>query len=256
MLLGAQSYTVRDYTQTERDFAESMKRISAIGYKTVQLSATGAFPAEFSRRVCDENGLKIVLTHTNPEKILSDTESVIRDHDIMGCRYVGIGMMPPKYQTDEWIDRFAKDFITPAKRLRDAGKRLMYHNHNLEWTRLKDGRRIIDVLLDAFPEDLLGFTLDTYWVQAAGADIFDWIRILQDRIPCVHLKDMAVRGFEQRMAVVGEGNMNFPRILETLKQLKKTEYILVEQDNCYGESPFDCLQRSYKNITEMGFGHE
>lgn len=80
----------------------------------------------------------------------------------------------------------------------------MYHNHNLEWTRLRDGRRIMDVLLEQMPADLMGVTLDTYWVQAAGADVLEWIDILQDRIPCVHLKDMSVNGFDQRKAVVGE----------------------------------------------------
>ena len=36
-----------------------------------------------------------------------------------------------------------------------------------------------------------------------------WIERLKDRIPCVHLKDMQVEGFEQRMAPVMEGNLNF-----------------------------------------------
>ena len=41
MMLGAQTYTVRTYTQNERDFRETMKRIAAIGYECVQLSAIG-----------------------------------------------------------------------------------------------------------------------------------------------------------------------------------------------------------------------
>ena len=49
------------------------------------------------REICDENGLQIVLTHTDPNRILNDTEAVIREHDIMGCDYIGIGMMPQKY---------------------------------------------------------------------------------------------------------------------------------------------------------------
>lgn len=253
MLLGAQTYTVRDYTQNERDFRETMKRIAAIGYKCVQLSAIGNIPVQVQREVCDENGLKIVLTHTNADRMINDPEGVIRDHEILGCDYIGIGMMAPKYQTAEWIDQFARDFLTPAKKMRDAGKLLMYHNHNIEWTKLADGRRIMDVLLEQMPADVMGFTLDTYWVQAAGADVLEWIDILQDRIPCVHLKDMAVQGFEQRMAVVGEGNLNFPKILAKLQALNKTKYMLVEQDKCYGESPFDCLQRSYNNVKEMGY---
>lgn len=90
-------------------------------------------------------------------------------------------------------------------------------------------------------------------MQAAGADVLEWIDILQDRIPCVHLKDMSVNGFDQRKAVVGEGNLNFPKILEKLQTLGKTKYMLVEQDDCYGESAFDCLKRSYDNVRKMGY---
>ncbi len=253
MLIGAQTYTIRNYTQNEKDFRESMKRIADIGYECVQLSAVGNIPVEVQREVCDAYGLKIVLTHTNPDRMLTDTEGVIRDHNVLGCDYIGIGMMANKYQTAEWIDQFAKDYAEPAKKMRDAGKYFMYHNHNLEWSKLNDGRRIIDVLLEQMPADLMGFTLDTYWLQAAGCDVVKWIKKLQDRIPCVHLKDMAVHGRETRFAAIGEGNMDFPEILATLKELGKTKYLLVEQDDCYGESPFDCLETSLKNIRKMGY---
>ncbi len=253
MMLGAQTYTVRSYTQNERDFREAMRRIAAIGYTCVQLSAIGNVPVEAQRDICGEFGLKIALTHTSPERMLADPQGVIRDHEILGCENIGIGMMPDRYRTAEWIDRFAQDFTGPAKMMRDAGKRLMYHNHNIEWTRLRDGRRIIDVLLEQMPAELMGITLDTYWVQAAGCDVLAWIEKLQDRISCVHLKDVAVQNWDMRMAAVGEGNMDFKRILKKLAELGKTDYLLVEQDDCYGDDPFACLARSYENIRKMGY---
>ena len=61
---------------------------------------------------------------------------------------------------------------------------------------------------------------DIYASQcAAGADIIDWIEILQDRIPCVHFKDMMVKGFEPRIAAVGDGNINFAKVIAKLKEL-------------------------------------
>ena len=58
---------------------------------------------------------------------------------------------------------------------------------------------------------------------------------------------------EDGKAVVGEGNLNFPKILEKLQTLGKTKYMLVEQDDCYGERAFDCLKRSYDNVRKMGY---
>lgn len=253
MILGAQAYNIRAYTQNERDFRESMRRVAQIGYKTIQLSAVGALDPHILRSACDEAGLQIVLTHTNPERMIQDPEGVIADHKILGCNYIGIGGMPERYRNAAWIDRFATDFLTPARKMRDAGMKLSYHNHNFEWERLADGRKIIDILLDSMPEDVMAITLDLYWLQAAGADVSLWIERLASRIDCVHFKDMAVKGFEQRMAVVGEGNMAYPQIIKQLQKLGTTQYVLVEQDDCYGEDPFVCLERSYKNIRQMGF---
>lgn len=252
MIAGAQTYTIRAFTQSARDFRESMRRVAQIGYKTVQLSAVGAMDARLMREICDANGLQIVLTHTNPERILNDTDAVIAEHDILGCDYIGVGSMPDRYRCLAWIDRFAADFTAPAKKMRDAGKLLMYHNHNFEWERLADGRTLLSALLDAMPADIMGVTLDTYWVQAAGADLYAWIERLQDRIPCVHLKDMAVKGFTQRMAAVGEGNLDFAKIIALLEKLGGTKYLLVEQDDCYDESPFDCLAKSYAHLNALG----
>jgi hypothetical protein len=53
------------------------------------------------------------------------------------------------------------------------------------------------------------------------------------------------------MAVVGEGNINFARVLYEAENAG-TEYLLVEQDNCYGEDPFECLKRSYRQLAAWG----
>lgn len=251
MRLGAQLFTLRDYTQTAKDLDYSLSQVAKMGYTTVQISAIGPIPAETVREICDKHGLKIVLTHWNPERILNDTEAVIREHEIMGCDYIGIGMMPPKYRTPEWLWHFAEDYKEPAKKIAAAGKLLMYHNHNLEFQKF-DGKLIMETLMESFAPDELGFTLDTYWVQMGGADVCAWIERLADRIPCVHLKDMAVRGMEPIMAPVGEGNLDFKKILATLERTGKTKYLLVEQDICQG-SPFDCLEQSYKNLHALGY---
>ena len=53
------------------------------------------------------------------------------------------------------------------------------------------------------------------------------------------------------MAPVGEGNINFDAVLYACESAG-TEYLLAEQDDCYGEDPFDCLARSYKFLKAAG----
>lgn len=260
MQTGAQLYTVRAYTQNERDFSYTIGRIAEMGYKTVQISAVGKeLTPEKIREICDRAGLKIVLTHSDVNRILYDTDRLIAEHEILGCKYIGLGAMPDKYRTKEWISHFMEDFSEPAKKIAASGKLLMYHNHNFEFQKLAPSaengvtreKRIIESLMEGFSADEMGFTLDTYWVAAAGADVCQWISLLKDRIPCVHVKDMAVDGFTQVMAPVMEGNLNWPAILEALEK-SVCKYLLVEQDTCQG-SPFDCLLNSYRNLSRAGY---
>ncbi len=43
MQIGAQLYSVRKYTQTLEDFSKTLKTISDIGYRVVQVSGTCAY---------------------------------------------------------------------------------------------------------------------------------------------------------------------------------------------------------------------
>ena len=254
MILGAQSYTIRTFMQNERDMRRSLRRVAEMGYTAVQISAIGPIDPKALRAICDEYGLKIALTHTREDRILNDIEGVIREHETLGCPYVGIGSMPDRYRvTPEWVGYFVEDFLPVAQKMKEAGLYFMYHNHNFEFERMSDGRRMMDRLVEAFPAELMGFTLDTYWLQAAGCDVYEWIKKLSGRIPCVHLKDMAVRGSEIRMAAVGQGNLHWEKIFATIEACGGTKYMLVEQDECYGEDPFVCLKKSYDYAA--GYGH-
>lgn len=258
---GAQLYTVRSYTQTIEDFTCTIQKIADIGYKAVQLSAVSKqIKPEQIREICDRAGISIVLTHSDPERILHDTDALIKEHDILGCNYIGLGCMPDKYRTKEWLSHFISDFKEPAKKIAAAGKLFMYHNHNLEFETFAaenlpnaaPNRRILEYLLEGFAPDEMGITLDTYWVAAAGADVCDWISQMSNRIPCVNLKDMKVKNWQPVMAPVMEGNLNFSAIFHAL-EASNCKYMLVEQDDCYGESPFDCLKTSYENLANAGY---
>ena len=57
---------------------------------------------------------------------------------------------------------------------------------------------------------------------------------------------------QARFAEVGEGNLNWPAILREA-EAGGVEYLLVEQDNCYGRDPFESLAISYRHLVEMGY---
>ena len=251
MQIGAQMYTVRMFGQNERDLGRTLEKLAKIGYRYVQLSALGPIEPRRIKSLCDQNGLSIVLTHNPEGDFLDRTDALIERHLLYGCRYVGLGYLPDRYHCADFLPYFADDFGPAAERLRDAGLKMMYHNHAFEFERLQDGHTFMEHLLAMLPAELMGVTADTYWLQYAGVDVRAWLAAHADRLSCVHLKDLAIRGFDIRMAAVGAGNLDFPAILDLLKGNGVTEYALVEQDECYGASPFDCLRQSYEYLKSI-----
>lgn len=252
MRIGAQFYTIRDFCRTKEDLSESVKKVADIGYEFVQLSGTCGYEAEWMKEELKKAGVKCVLTHFDPAKISGEPRETALFHKTMGCKYVGIGGMPGIWQGNTDFDGFVAKFLPAAKILSAEGLYFMYHNHHFEFSKTPEGRLYFDILTEIFPKDVMGFTLDTYWVQYGGGDPAEWLEKLSGRVPCIHLKDLSIVDMKQRMAVIGEGNINFDRVFKAA-EAAGTEYMLVEQDDCYGENPFDCLKRSYDYLKSCGF---
>ena len=248
MEIGAQLYTVREFCKNLDDFSETLKKVADIGYTNVQVSGSCDFEAEWLKNELQKNGLKCVITHAKDQRLIEEPEALAKAHEVFGCHYVGLGGVLFDEPNGITYPEFIKNYKNTAKILKENGKYFMFHNHATEFKRL-DGKRIIESLAEDFSPEEMGFTLDTYWVQVGGGDPAQWIERLSGRVPCIHLKDYA---YGPQMAVVGEGNLNFDRIFAAA-QKAGTKYMLVEQDNCNGENPFDCLKRSYNNLKAFGF---
>lgn len=251
MKIGAQFYTIREFCQDLGSFSQSLKKVADIGYRYVQISGTCEYDAQWLKQELDKNGLQCVLTHTPAAKLQANLNDVMSDHTVFGCNHIGLGYYP--FNEEENLERFVETYLPIARQIHENGKYMMYHNHAQEFSKEGD-LLIMEHLAQRFPAKLLGFTLDTYWVQAGGGDPAQWLEKLSGRVPCIHLKDYAYDRFsaEKKMAVIGEGNINFDRVFEAAEKAG-TQYMLVEQDNCNGEDPFECLSRSYAYLKSKGF---
>ncbi len=253
MKIGAQLYTVREFCQTTDAFAETLARVADLGYTTVQVSGTCAFEPEWLRDALKKNGLTCSLTHTPYARFLADPDGLIAAHKTFGCPYIGLGSMPGDYhESVEGVRRFAAEMRPIAQKIRIAGCLFMYHNHQREYAKAPDGRTYMEWLNALFLPREAGFTLDTYWVTYGGGDLLAEIRRLSGRIPCTHLQDMAVLpDGTRRYTWVGGGILPFPAILAAM-ETAGCEVAFVEQGNCFGEDPFDCLKKSRDYLKSLG----
>ena len=250
--IGAQLYTLREFTQTPAGIAETFRKVKAMGYDAVQKSAFGPIdPAEL-RKLADNAGLAIVATHVGFEPLQTGIQAMIDEHRTIGCPHVAIGGLPQEYRSEDGYHRFAAEASEVGRKLKDAGLTFSYHNHSFELEKF-GGKLALGILMDESDPEALSFEIDTYWIQHGGGDPAQWIRKATANgraMPLVHFKDMCIVEGRQTMAEVGEGNLNWPAILDACRDAKVLWH-LVEQDTCQTD-PFDCLATSLRNLKAMG----
>ncbi len=243
--IGAQLYTVRDFVQDEKSFEETMKKLSDIGFKSVQISGVGPIAPEAMRDICRDNNLAVSSTHKGFDDYKNNIEEMIKFHKALGCDIAGLGSFPNEYRVDdvEALDGAIEILNTACEKLRAEGIDFAYHNHAFEFARLSNGQSVFERLLE---KGKFSFIFDTYWAAAAGFDAADWLKKLGDRVAVIHYKDMKAKLDNSSFyAPVGEGNMNFDSIV---KASDKARWAMIEQDFCDGEDPIDCLSRSYRYL--------
>ena len=247
MKLGAQLYSVRNHTQTPEGLAKTFAELKAIGYETVQLSAICPMEAEELKKLGETYGLGIPSTHTDCNRIISDTEAVIAEHKTFNCHEIGIGSMPTEYRGSiEGVRKFIKDFTPAMKKIRDAGLLLSYHNHAFEYETW-DGVKPYDFLIEECPE--FDFIHDVYWSTYAGECPAKYIKLLAEagRMTDVHFKDMksAPQG---PICACGDGIIDFAPLADLCYSLG-VKNVLVEQDNAPDfEDSFEQMERSIKHL--------
>ncbi|HOX39749.1 MAG TPA: sugar phosphate isomerase/epimerase [Candidatus Brocadiia bacterium] len=247
--IGAQLYTLREYLKTPTDIANTLNKVSEMGYEAVQVSAVGPIdPAEL-RRICDSEGLKIVATHEDFYSLRDKTQAIIDKHKLWGCDQVAIGGLPGEYRNADGWSRFAKEASEVAAKLKEGGLTFSYHNHSFELEKFGD-RTGLQILYEDSDPEFFKAELDTYWIQHGGASPVVWMLKLPARVPLLHCKDMTMKGSTQLMAEVGEGNLDWEGILDAAPAAG-VEWFLVEQDTCQ-RCPFESLAISLKNLKTMG----
>ena len=249
--IAAQLYTVREFMKTPEEIRTGMKKVKELGFEWVQISGLGPISHEEMKEILDENGLKVCATHIPFDRMKDNMEDVLYQHKLWGCKNIGVGSMPDKYRgSAEGFTQFAKEASEIGKIFSANGFRFVYHNHKFEFEKF-NGRVGMDILVEDSDKEGFDFLLDTYWVQAGEADRILWINKLKGRINVIHYKDMKIINNEQLICEVGEGNLNWTGIVEACNNINVSQ-IAIEQDNCYGVDPFECLMISRNNMIKMG----
>ena len=245
-MIAVQLYTVRDQLQDPARLGEVLNRLRQIGYRAVEVAG---LPEGGAPRFGDElraAGLVACAAHVGLERLAREPEAVAAECRGWGCEYVVIPSVPEDDRSPDGYRRFAALTAQLADRLQAHGLALAYHNHAFELERF-DGTTALELLLLGNSSMLA--EPDTYWLQFGGVNAGAWIRRLAGRVPLVHLKDLAIERGDPVDAEVGEGNLDWPDILDACREAK-TRWLIVEQDAPRRDS-LESVAISYANLTNM-----
>ncbi|MET7281909.1 sugar phosphate isomerase/epimerase [Kribbella sp. NPDC005582] len=239
--IGMHLYTMRDVLA--EDYPGTLKRLADIGYRTVGVSGRFDHTAEEIRGFADEAGLRIVLEHVGYARMADNWAGALADVQKLGAQWIVVPSIPAEQRSVEGFRTAAAAFTEAGKAARDAGLKLLFHNHGHDFNEV-DGTVLYDILLDVDPE-LLGFELDLYWAVDGGHDPAKLFQEHPGRFPALHVKDMAADGSWED---VGAGKLDFAAMFEHAAAGGVEQY-LVEHDK-----PTDAwasAERSYRGLTEI-----
>lgn len=233
--IGLNLFSIRNLIKTEDDFRTTLISLKEGGYTFVQLSGC---PLEYPtvKKVVEEVGMPVKLTHSPLARLKNDLDNLLKDHESIGCTYVGLGAYVPEVYIDKDTFRREIDEMEKiAQRIESAGFKFFHHNHHYEFIK-HDEKTGYDYIIENAPH--IHFIFDTYWAQYGGVDVREYMKKLKGRMECVHLKDYGLVQDETatevkiipRFVPVGNGNMNFKTLVPEMQKLG-TEYFIVEQDN-------------------------
>lgn len=261
MRKGVQIYTVREHISTQKEYEASLKKIADIGYDSVQTYGWKCSDEEHKAMLKDF-GLTTESVGGDYETMLNDPAAIkkaIEQAHFYGTDLVSIGTLPVALrESREGYLQFADGINKIGAQLKKEGLHLLYHTHALEFFSLGGGDTGWDLLFRETDPEAFWYCMDTHWIHSGGRNPVEYILKCKGRLPLVHFKDYKIIGgasyieeVVKAFGEVGEGNLDWPAIIAACRQTEARACI-VEQDNCYGKDPFDCLKTSYNNMVKFG----
>jgi sugar phosphate isomerase/epimerase len=234
--LGVQLWSFRE--QAKPDPAAMLRMVREMGFTHVETAGLYEMPAPQLAETVKQAGLRVTSMHVGYDELKKDPQAVIANAKALGAQYVGIAWYPHQGRFTEATARQAvSDFNAFGRTLKDAGITFFYHNHGYEPEPHGDGT-LLDLMIRESDPSLVAFEMDVLWTWLPNQDPVALIKKYPGRFKLMHIKDMkpgVPRGSlsgglpAEQKAVIGQGQVNWPQLLETAQRDGLAAYYLEDE---------------------------
>ncbi|WP_066192138.1 MULTISPECIES: sugar phosphate isomerase/epimerase family protein [Gracilibacillus] len=247
--IAIQLYSVREHTAN--DFLGTLSKLGKMGYEAVQFAGFFDTPAEKLKQVMDEAELVAAGSHMPFDSLTGDQlEDSLAYNRTIGNDLIICPMLPEEYRKDEGAYyRAAEELNEIGRKCKEAGFTFAYHNHDMEFFDLGNGKRGFDIIFEETDHEYVKMELDCYWATHAGVDPLQTIKAYDDIAVSLHIKDMTVENGEKRSIEIGRGSLDIKTLWETGEAVG-VEWYVIEQEKFDGD-PLDSAQENVVKLKEL-----
>jgi sugar phosphate isomerase/epimerase len=184
--LGVQLFSVRDDLGPAA-LGDTLNRLAGMGFTHVEpydiLGYTDALAAAMRTA-----GLTARTAHANIVDPKLDRDAIIAAARQLGIDTIIVPWVEPdSIATRAGVEALASAINDAAAFAARHGIRIGYHNHDFEFSRHLNGLPAYDLLVSLL-DDRVVLEVDTYWASVGGADVFELLPRLGDRVRFLHVK--------------------------------------------------------------------
>ena len=266
MKIALQSFGVGYVSQGDSPTAKGeritmLKRVKQCGYEGIEMGTPPGFTPQEFKDFMDDLGLQIVSAG-GINLNATDFDAKLEEFRILGVKNTMIGYTPEitlgnPYELGKFIDNLNR---VGKILMEGGGVHLSYHNHAIDFAKVygKDGKTVMETIMDETDPAYVFFEPDTFWIQAGGGHVITWLKKLKGRMYTVHFKDYGIdqysdhtflEGTHQIFTEIGNGNLNWPGIIEEVRN-QGIEWVVVEQDRMQRPS-YESIKISCDNLRKF-----
>jgi sugar phosphate isomerase/epimerase len=224
-------------------------------------AAPFGMPASDFKRLLDDNGLQVPLSHVGGA--LTNIPAIAEIAHTLGITTLAVALPSEFSQMRDGrfamvgaeslaqMDRLAERLNKAGREYKANGLGFGYHNHHVEFLEVEQTVPYEHLMANTDP-DLVKIELDLGWLAVAGVDPVEYLHKYAGRVIACHMKDyapgIATDVPQRKLVEPGAGSIDFAAVLAAMDETG-VAHGFVEID--VSDDPLGAVRRGHEYLEEL-----